>query len=362
MRSLFKPLLLAGAALALVTTPFVSGAQAEAEKKNIKVGFVYVSPVGDEGWSYAHDQGRKAIEALPFVETTFLESVPEGPDAERAFLNLARKGYDVIVGTSFGYMDPMVNVAAQFPEINFLHCSGYKTSDNMTAYFGRMYQARYLSGMVAGSMTKKNEIGYVAAFPIPEVIRGINAFTLGVRAVNPDAKVRVVWTRTWYSPDDEKKAAEGLLDVGVDVIAQHQDSAGPQEAAEARGAYSVGYNTDMSAFAPNAHLTAAVWHWNDFYLNMANEVASGTWKNGTHWDGIETGLVGIAPYGKMVPQEVQDKVNAALEDVKTGKNKIFTGPIKDQDGKERIPADTTMADNDIWNMDWFVEGVIGTPQ
>jgi len=195
MRRVLSKLALCAAVCGLAAAmPLTAPAAEEGEK--LKVGFVYVSPVGNEGWSYAHDQGRQAIEALPYVETTFLESVPDGPDAERAFLNLARKDFDVVIGTSFGYMDPMEKVSKQFPETTFMHCSGYKSGPNMTAYFGRMYQARYLTGMVAGAMTKKNDIGYVAAFPIPEVIRGINAFTLGVKAVNPEAKVRVVWTRT----------------------------------------------------------------------------------------------------------------------------------------------------------------------
>ena len=335
---------------------------AQAEPKNIKVGFVYVSPVGDEGWSYAHDQGRLAIEALPFAETTYLESVPEGPDAERAFLNLARRGYDVVVGTSFGYMDPMEKVAGQFPDVTFMHCSGYKHGTNMTAYFGRMYQARYLTGMVAGAMTTKNEIGYVAAFPIPEVIRGINAFTRGVRSVNPDAVVRVVWTRTWYSPDDEKKAAEGLLDVGVDVIAQHQDSAGPQEAAQARGVYSVGYNTDMSGMAPAAHLTAAIWNWRQFYTEFATAVANGTWKNGNFWYGLDSGLVNIAPYGPMVPQDLRDKVDGVKAEILAGNDMVFAGPVLDQKGTERCPAGQKLSDADMLSMDWFVQGVIGTTE
>lgn len=331
-----------------------------AEGKDVKVGFVYVSPVGDEGWSWIHDQGRKMLDAMPGVETTMMESVPEGPDGERAFRNMCSKGYDVIVGTSFGYMDAMAKLAKRFPKVTFLHCSGYKHSENMTCYFGRIYQARYLTGMVAGLMSKKGEIGYVAAFPIPEVVRGINAFTCGVRAVNPDAKVRVVWTRTWYSLDDEKKAAEGLLDVGVDVIAQHQNSVGPQTAAEARGAYSIGYNTDMSSAAPNAHLVAAVWNWNVFYKNFIEAYRNGTWKNGNYWYGIGDGVVDISAYGDMVPQDVRDKVNAARADIISGKYQVFSGPLRDQNGQERVPAGQVAPDDMLLSMDWFVEGVIGT--
>ena len=229
---------------------FLGCSVALAADKEIKVGFVYVSPIGDAGWSYAHDQGRLALEAMDGVTTSYVEAVKEGPDSERVILNMARKGYDIVFATSFGYMDPMLKVAKKFPKVVFEHCSGFKTAENMGNYFGRMYQARYLSGMTAGQMTKSNILGYVAAFPIPEVIRGINAFTLGARAVNPQAQVRVVWTKTWYDPATEKEAAKSLLDVGADVIAQHQDSPGPQEAAQERGVYSVGYNTDMASFAP----------------------------------------------------------------------------------------------------------------
>ena len=347
------------AVIGMAISPLVSSAYAE-ESAKIKVGFIYVSPVGDEGWSWTHEQGRQMMEAMPDVETTMMESVPEGPDAERAIKNMCAKGYNVIVATSFGYMDAMVKMAKRNPDITFLHCSGYKHSKNMTCYFGRMYQARYLTGMVAGSMTKKNEIGYVAPFPIPEVVRGINAFTLGVRAVNPEAKVRVVWTRTWYSPDDEKKAAEGLLRVGVDVIAQHQDSASPQTAAEARGAYSVGYNTDMSSAAPKAHLVAAVWDWTKFYKKFIDEYRAGTWKNGNYWYGIGDGIVDISRYGDMVPADVRAKVDAVKADIVSGKYQVFTGPVRDQEGKVRVPEGQVASDDALLSMDWFVEGVIGT--
>lgn len=333
-----------------------------AKDKELQIGFVYVSPVGDEGWSYAHDQSRKFLGTLPGVKTSYVESVPEGPDAERVFQNMARKKFDIIFGTSFGYMDPMLKVAKQFPNTTFMHCSGFKTAPNMSNYFGRIYQARYLSGMVAGAMTKKNLLGYVAAFPIPEVVRGINAFTLGVRAVNPDAEVRVVWTKSWYDPATEKEAAKSLLDVGVDVIAQHQDSGGPQEAAQERGAYSVGYNTDMSKFAPKAHLTAAVWNWDNVYKNVVDQVRAGTWENGSFWYGIETGVVDLAPYGDMVPQNVRDTVDKAREDIKQGKLVVFTGPVKDQKGALRVEAGNVPADKALLSMDYFVEGVIGTTE
>lgn len=333
---------------------------AAAAEKEMQIGFVYVSPVGDEGWSYAHDQARKELNKMPGVKTSMVESVPEGPDAGRVFMNMARNKYDIIFGTSFGYMDPMVKVAKDFPNTTFMHCSGYKNSDNMSNYFGRIYQARYLTGIVAGKMTKTNNIGYVAAYPIPEVLRGINAFTLGVQSVNPKAEVRVVWTKSWYDPALEKEAAKSLLDVGVDVIAQHQDSSGPQEAAEERGVYSVGYNTDMSRFAPKAHLTSAVWNWTDVYKNMLEQVRAGTWKNGSFWYGIETGVVDIAPFGSMVPQEVRDITLKAKEDIKSGKLVVFKGPVVDQAGKVRIADGAMPEDSALQSIDYLVKGVIGT--
>lgn len=348
------------AALVLVLSLFIS--TANAEEKEMKVGFVYVSPIGDAGYSYAHDVGRQAVEAMDGVTTSYVESVPEGPDSERVILNMARKGYDVIFATSFGYMDPMLKVAKQFPKVAFLHCSGFKQSENMGNYFGRMYQARYLSGIVAGKMTKSNIIGYAAAFPIPEVIRGINAFTLGAQSVNPDATVRVVWTKTWYDPATEKEAAKSLLDVGADIIAQHQDSPGPQEAAEEKGVYSIGYNSDMSTFAPKAHLTAPVWNWGPYYTKVVDEVRKGTWKAESAWPGLAEGIVELAPYGPMVPQDVQDLVNGVKEDIASGKKKVFVGPIKDQKGAVKIADGAVVPDGDLLGMTWFVEGVVGTTE
>ena len=330
--------------------------------KELKIGFIYVSPVGDAGWSYAHDQGRIALDKMDGVSTAYVEAVSEGPDSERVMTNMARKGFDVVFATSYGYMDPMLKVAKQFPKTIFMHCSGYKTAPNMGNYFGRMYEARYLSGMVAGAMTKKNILGYVAAFPIPEVIRGINAFTLGARAVNPKAEVRVVWTKTWYDPATEKEAAKSLLDVGADVIAQHQDSPGPQEAAQERGVWSVGYNSDMSAFAPKSHLTAPIWNWAPFYVKTIKSVQDGTWKSESVWPGIAEGIVDLAPFGPMVPDDVRKTVLAEKAALVKGSVKVFTGPIKDQSGAERVAAGQVPADGDLLGMNWFVEGVIGTTQ
>ena len=333
------------------------------EPKTVKAGFVYVSPVGDAGYSYAHDLGRKAVEALPFATTAFVESVPEGADSERVIRNMARSGFDIIFTTSFGYMDPTIKVAKEFPDVDFMHCSGFQKADNVSNYFGRIYQARYLTGLVAGSMTKSNKIGYVAAYPIPEVIRGINAFTLGVREVDPEAEVRVVWTKTWYDPALEKDAAKSLLDAGCDVIAQHQDSPAPQEAAQEAGAYSVGYNSDMSSFAPKAHLTSAMWNWGPAYIKMVEEVRDGTWKGDqSYWWSIKDGAVDIAPMGPMVPEDVKAMVNTHRDELMTGKDTIFTGPIKNQKGEVVIAEGVTPPDGDLLGMTWFVEGVVGTTE
>ncbi|WP_456388542.1 BMP family ABC transporter substrate-binding protein [Desulfolithobacter sp.] len=345
--------------LVTLAVAMLCGGQA-LEAREMQVGFIYVSPIGDTGWSYAHDLGRQAVEKIPGVTTSYVESVKEGPDSERVILNMARKGYDLIFATSYGYMDPMLKVARRFPDTVFMHCSGFKTAPNMGNYFGRMYQARYLTGMVAGAMTKSNVIGYVAAFPIPEVIRGINAFTLGARAVNPRAQVRVVWTKSWYDPVTEKEAAKSLLDVGADVLTQHQDSPSVQEAAQEKGVYSIGYNSDMSKFAPKSHLTAAIWNWAPFYLEIVKKVQNHTWKTGSFWPGIETGIVDIAPFAPMVPEEIRNRVLEMKEGLKSGRTDVFVGPVRDQGGKVRVPAGRKAADKDLLGMTWFVEGVVGT--
>jgi len=331
-----------------------------ASEKEIKVGFIYVSPVGDAGWSYAHNEGRKAIDKIKGVTTSYVEAVSEGPDSERVILNMARKNFDLIFATSFGYMDSMLKVANKFPKTVFMHCSGFKSAPNMGNYFGRMYQARYLSGIVAGAMTKTNTLGYVAAFPIPEVIRGINAFTLGAQSVNPKVKVRVVWTKTWYDPATEKEAAKSLLDVNADVIAQHQDSPGPQEAAQEKGVYSIGYNSDMTTFAPKAHLVAPIWNWAPFYKEMVEKVRKGTWKSNSYWYGLEKGIVDISPISNMVPDKVKALVAAKKADIISGKFVPFTGPVKNQNGQVKILKGKSPADQELLSMDWFVQGVIGT--
>jgi basic membrane protein A len=343
-------------------TQEIEALQKQKPAKELQVGFIYVSPIGDAGWSYAHDQGRKHIEAMDGVTTSYVEAVPEGPDSERVMLNMARKNYDLIFATSYGYMDPMLKVAKQFPQVIFMHCSGFKTAPNMGNYFGRMYQARYLSGMVAGAMTKTKTLGYVAAFPIPEVIRGINAFTLGAQAMNPDVTVRVVWTKTWYDPGREKDAANSLLDVGADVVTQHQDSPATQEAAQQKGVYSIGYNSDMSAFAPQAHLCAPIWNWGPFYQEIVEQVRQGTWQSASYWYGLEKGIVNLSPISDVVPTAVKERVSNEKQAIASGQFKVFAGPIKDQAGTVRIAAGTVASDQELLGMTWFVAGVIGTTE
>lgn len=353
MKKLMIPLLLA---ILLV----IAGAAVAADKK-IKTGFIYVGPVGDAGWTYAHDQGRQEMERLPFVEpSTFIESVPGGAESERVINGLVRRGHNLIFTTSFGYMDATINVAARNKDVVFMHASGYKTADNVGTYFGRMYEPRYLSGIIAGKMTQKNIIGYVAAFPIPEVIRGINAFTLGVRSVNPEAQVRVVWTQTWFDPGVERDAADSLLDVGADVLAMHQDAPATLQAAEARGAYVIGYNSDNRRFAPNAFLTAPIWNWAPLYTHIAEAVHKGTWASEQIWWGMDKDLVRLADLSNRIPAEIQTLVNERADAIKAGTFHPFTGPLKDRDGNEVLAAGQIMNDGDLLSMNFFVEGVQGT--
>lgn len=364
-----RSLVVALSVLVLVGVLFISRVGVAAQDATpagepIKVGFVYVGPIGDLGWTYAHDQGRLALEeAIPNVETGYQENVPENPaDAERVIRQFAQDGYDVIFTTSFGYMDPTINVAQDFPDTTFIHISGFKTADNVGTGFGKIDEPRFVSGQLAGQMTESNQIGYVAAFPIPEVIRGINAFTLGVREVNPEATVRVVWTNTWFNPQTERQAAEALLDGGADVIAQHQDTAGPQQAAEDRGVYSIGYNADMSALAPNAVLTSVIWNWGPYYIDIVESVMDGTWESEQYWGGWPDGIVDLAPIAEFVPEEIRSTIEEEISRFKSGEETIytiFTGPIADQTGEIRVPEGQSMNDEELLSMDWFVEGVEG---
>ena len=328
--------------------------------EKINCGFVYIGPVGDGGWTYMHDQGRLEMEsAFPGLKSSYVESVPEGPDSARVMETFVRNGSKVIFATSFGYMDFVQDVAKRYPDVVFMHCSGYKRADNVGIYFGRMYQARYLSGLVAGKMTKNNVIGFVAAHPIPEVIRGINAFTQGVRKANPEAEVKGVWPFSWFDPGKEKEATKALIDSGADVISMHADSGAAPQTAEEAGVYVVGYNNDMSQYAPTKHLTAPIWDWGIVYKRVIEQVTMGTWKSEDIWWGLKEGMVGLSKYGKDVPEEVKKLVEEEKTRIISGEWDVFDGPIKDQSGTIKVEAGQSLSDGDKLSMNWFVEGVKG---
>jgi simple sugar transport system substrate-binding protein len=326
-----------------------------------KVAFVYVAPIGDLGWTWAHDQGRLQIEQEfgDAVETAFIENVPEGPDSERVIRDFAQKGFDLIFTTSFGYMDPTITVAQEFPDIWFVHISGFKTAANVSTLFGRMYQPRYLSGLAAGAATESNIIGYVAAFPIPEVVRGINAFTLGVREVNPEAEVRVVWTNTWFGPPEEKEAAEALLAAGADVIAQHQDTTEPQKAAADAGGLSIGYDSDMAQFVGDSVLTSPIWHWGVKYVDITRKVMDGTYSSESYWGGMDEGIVGLAPLSDRVSDETRSLIAQESELIVSGQWDVFCGPINGANGNLVVAEGNCLTDGEMLSMDYFVEGVAG---
>jgi basic membrane protein A len=334
----------------------------EAADEELTVAFIYIGQPGDLGWTYEHDQGRQMLEEElgDQVNTLTVPDVPEGPDAEKSIRDVVNQGADMVFTTSFGYMDPTLTVAQDNPEVYFEHCSGFKTADNMATYFGRMYQPRYLSGLVAGSMTEDNSIGYVAAFPIPEVVRGINAFTLGVKEVNPDATVKVVWTNTWYDPVKEREAAQALLDEGVDMIAQHQDTTEPQKAAQEAGALSIGYDSDMAEFVGDTVLTSPVWNWGTYYVDTVQNVLDGSWESHQFWGGLDTGVVELAELSSRVPADVAEKVQSERDRITDTDWDVFCGPITAQDGSEAVADGECLDDGAMLSMDWFVEGVEGS--
>ena len=346
---------LAGLAAAAALAIGMGSAQAA----ELKIGFVYVSPIGDAGWTYQHDLGRRQLEDALGIKTSYVESVPEGADAERVIRRLAASGHQLIFTTSFGYMNPTIKVAKRFPKVTFEHATGYKSAKNVGTYVARFYEGRYLTGVVAGMMTKSNKIGYVAAFPIPEVVRGINAFTRGLRSVNPEATVSVVWVSSWYDPGKEREAAETLIAQGADVVTQHTDSTAPVQAAEDRGVFAIGYHSDMSKYGPKAHLTATTHLWGGHYIKAAKAVLDGSWKSENIWGGIKDGMIELAPFGPAVPDAVKTKVAALEADIGAGKLHPFGGPVKAQDGNVTVPAGQSMSDGDLLKMDYYVEGVLG---
>jgi basic membrane protein A and related proteins len=344
--------LVGAAALAL------SAGGASAQQQKLKVGFIYVGPVGDHGWSYQHDVGRKAIEKAlgDKVETTYVESVPEA-DSERAIEQLARTGHGLIFTTSFGFMEPTLKVAKKYPNIKFEHATGFKRAPNLSTYAAKFHEGRYVIGQIAGKMTKSGTIGYVGAFPIPEVVSGINSYFLGAQSVNPGVKLKVVWANSWYDPAKEADAAKALLDQGVDVLAQHTDSPAPLQAAEARGKFGFGQASDMERFAPKAQLTAIVDNWADYYVARTKAVLDGTWKSEDLWGGFDKGMVVMSPF-KNMPDDVKKIAEDTEAAIKSGKLNPFKCPVLKQDGSEvECKGNGALSDEQVLGMNFYVKGI-----
>ncbi|WP_187431811.1 Purine-binding protein [Roseobacter fucihabitans] len=349
--------LLASAAIAL---GLASGAFADGHEKT-KVGFVYVGPVGDGGWTFTHDQARLAVEAEfgDAVETVFVESVAEGPDAERVLTQMALDGADLIFTTSFGYMDPTNNIAAKFPDVKFEHATGYKRlHPNVSTYSARFYEGRAVQGHIAGSMTESNIIGYIASYPIPEVIRGINSAYIHARKVNPDVEFKIIWAYTWFDPAKEADAAKVLIEQGADVILQHTDSTAPHAAAqEAGNVVTFGQASDMSAYAPFPRVSALLDEWGDYYIARTKAVMDGTWESVDTWHGIGDGMVGIGEITDAVPANVKEEALALKAAISEGSYHPFTGPIKKQDGSDWLAAGEVADDGTLAGMNFYVEGL-----
>jgi basic membrane protein A and related proteins len=327
----------------------------------LKVGFVYVTPITDAGWVHQHEQGRRAVEfAFPGkVKTSYVENVPEGADAERVIRDLATQGNKLIFTPSFGYMEPTLKVAKDFPDVKFESITGYKTAPNVAVANARYYEGRYLAGIAAGRMTKTDVAGYVAGFPIPEVLQGINAFTLGMRSVNPKAQVKVVWLNAWFDPPRERDAAMTLFNQDADVIAFHTASTAVMAAAQERGKMAVAYHSDMRNVAPDAQIVAVTHHWGDYYVRRVQAVLDGTWRSGTFWGGVKQAMVRAGDFGRKVPKRVQDEVLARQGDIGRGKLLPFAGPITDNEGKQIVAKGQAMTDEQILTMNFLVSGVQG---
>jgi basic membrane protein A len=326
------------------------------------VAFVYVAPIGDAGWTYQHELGRKALVAAlgDGVKATYVENVPEeGADAERVIRKFATDGNKLIYTTSFGFMNPTEKVAKQFPKVKFAHCTGYKRAPNLATYSARFYEGRYLTGLIAGRMTKSNVIGYVAAFPIPEVVQGINAVTIAARSVNPNVVTKVVFVSSWFDPGKERAAADTLISQGADVIMHHTDSTAIVQAGEEKGVWSFGYDSDMAKFGPKSHLTSVTMVWDQYYIDRTKAAIAGTWKSDDVWGGLKTGMVKLAPLNAAIPDAVKAEVAAANDKISSGALEPFAGPIKDQDGAVKVPAGKSLTDSEILGLNWFAEGVQG---
>ena len=335
----------------------VSAGAAQAADK-LKACWVYVGPVGDFGYSYQHDQGRKAVEKElgDQVETAFLENVAEGPDSERAIERLARGGCKIIFTTSFGYMDPTIKVAAKYPDVKFEHATGYKMADNVAIYNARFYEGRYVMGQIAAKMSKTGVAGYIVSFPIPEVVMGINSFMLGAQSVNPDFKIKIVWVNSWYDPGKEADAAKVMFGQGADIMVQHTDSTAPLQIAQEQGKLGFGQSSDMIKFAPKAQLTANTDDWDPYYVARAKMVLDGTWKSSDTWGGMKDGMVVLAPFTNM-PDDVKAMAEESVAKIKSGELHPFTGPITKQDGSTVGEAGQPLPDGELLGMNYYIKGI-----
>mgnify|MGYP003575501084 CR=1 FL=1 len=347
-------------AAALAAALFILPAQSQ-KSEPLKVGFVYVAPLADAGWVRQHEEGRLAVQAAfgARVKTNYVENVAEGPDAERVIRDLAATGHKLIFTPSFGYMEPTLKVARDFPDVKFESVTGYKTAANVAAANARYYEGRYLAGIAAGRMTQGNLAGYVAGFPIPEVLQGINAFALGMRSVNPKAQVRVLWLNTWFDPGKEREAAMALMDQGADVLAFHTATTAVMAAAQQRGKLAVAYHSDMRKVAPDAQLVAVTHQWGDYYKQRTQAVLDGTWKSVNVWGGVKEGMIRVGYFGSKVPKAVQDEVLARQKDMAAGRVRPFAGPISDNAGKLVVAKGKALTDPQILAMDFLVAGVQG---
>jgi len=352
----------AAAAPAASAAPMAAASAPPAKAEPLKVGFAYVGPPGDGGWTFAHDNARKALEKEygDKIATSFVEKVPEGADAERVFRDMVGQGNKLIFGTTFGYMEPMLKVAADSPDVKFEHATGYKTAPNLRTYDSRTYEGAYMAGVIAGGMSKTGTIGVVGSIPIPEVIRNINSFTLGAQSVNPKIKTKVVWVNEWFNPPKETEAAQSLMNGGADVLMQNTDSPAVLQTAEKAGKYAFGWDSDMTAYGPKAHLASAVINWAPYYIKATGEALDGTWKGGTSsWWGVKEGAIDIVSISDKVPPELKAKVDAVKAGLKDGSVVIWKGPIVGSDGKEVLKAGEVADDKFLGGVKFYVKGVEG---
>jgi basic membrane protein A len=344
------------------STTGAASAAAPAASGPLKIAFAYVGPVGDGGWTFAHDNGRKAVEKEfgDKVQTSFVEKVPEAADAERVFRDMVGQGNKLIFGTTFGYMEPMLKVAPDAKDVKFEHATGYKQAENMRTYDSRTYEGAYMAGVIAGAMTKTNTLGVVGSIPIPEVIRNINSFTMGAQSVNPGVKTKVVWVNEWFNPPKETEAAQSLLNGGADVLFQNTDSSAVLQTAGKAGKYAFGWDSDMTAYAPNAHLASAIINWAPYYIKATREALDGSWKGGgASWWGVKEGAIDIVSISDKVPADIKTKVETVKAGLKDGSFVIWKGPISSNEGKEMLAAGSNADDKFLGGVNFYVKGVEG---